>query len=285
MKFRPTFLAAATLVIATLHTIPALSQDTPSANTVLATIDDTDITLGHMIALRSSLPPHYDQLENDVLFDGILSQLIQHTLLAQSLEDGPSRRSLLLIENESRAIAASEAVDAVTGTTITDAQIEAAYKSEYLQTEPDTEYNAAHILVETKEEATSLVQKLAEGGDFAALAQEFSTGPSGPNGGDLGWFSKGVMVEPFFDAVVALDAGQVSDPVKTQFGWHIIKLLETRSQDRPELADVREQLESSLREEAFETHIANLEKAAKIDRPDISAISPDILNNIDLLEK
>lgn len=284
MTFHTRFLAAAALSLAGFGAAPLAAQDTPTADTVLVTIDGTDITLGHMIALRSNLPPHYDQLDNQVLFEGILDQLVQHTLLSQSLENGTSRQTALTIENETRAIKAGEAIDAALSADIPDADIQAAYEEEYLQTDPEIEYSASHILVETEEEAKTLIQKLVDGGDFAAIAQEFSTGPSGANGGELGWFGKGVMVEPFFDAVVALKAGEVSDPVQTQFGWHVIKLNETRSQNRPELEDVREQLINELRESAFEDLVNGLESKANITRADTSAIDPAVLGNIDLLE-
>lgn len=84
---------------------------------------------------------------------------------------------------------------------------------------------ASHILVKTEEEVNDLVAKLKDGADFAELAQECSLCPSGKQGGDLGFFGKGMMVKPFEDAAFALEEiGQVSDPVETQFGWHLIQL-------------------------------------------------------------
>ena len=84
---------------------------------------------------------------------------------------------------------------------------------------------ASHILVKTEDEVNELVSKLNEGADFAELAQECSLCPSGREGGDLGFFGKGMMVKPFEDAAFALEeVGQVSEPVQTQFGWHLIKL-------------------------------------------------------------
>ena len=83
---------------------------------------------------------------------------------------------------------------------------------------------ASHILVETEEEANELYEKIQNGGDFEQLAQEKSLCPSGKNGGDLNYFGKGMMVKPFEDAAFSLETGEVSKPVQTQFGWHIIKL-------------------------------------------------------------
>ena len=117
------------------------------------------------------------------------------------------------------------------------------------------------------------------------MAQEHSTGPSGPGGGDLGWFTDGMMVEPFFDAVARLSAGEVSAPVKTQFGWHVIKLMETRIKEKPMLADVKDQLIDEIRQKNYDDHVAKLEKMADIQRRDISVFDPETINNFDLLEK
>ena len=284
MKLHATLFAACALSLAQICGTPVLAQDEPTADTVLATIDGTEITLGHMLALRASLPPHYAQLPPEALFDGIINQLVQQTLLAQSLDGELTRRTRMTIENEARAISASQAIDAVMSADISEEEIQAAYQRAYVDGDPEVEYNAAHILVATRDEAEALIKQLADGAEFAALAREHSTGPSGANGGDLGWFGKGVMVEPFFDAVAALQAGEVSSPVETQFGFHVIKLLETRSQDIPELEDVREQLIQELREEAFDTHVDKLRSKAKIDQIEDGAISPDVVNRTDLLE-
>ncbi len=285
MTLHSKILAVTALSLASMITQPALSQDDVTADTVLATINGKEITIANVIALRSNLPPHYDQLDSQVLFDGILDQLVQHEILSQSLEDGPTRLTELTIENEIRAIRAAEATDLIVSAAVADEDVQAAYDEEYLKADPETEYNAAHILVETEDQAKDLVTKLSDGTDFAELAREFSTGPSGPSGGQLGWFGKGVMVEPFFEAVVGLNTGEVSDPVQTQFGWHVIKLVETRALDRPALEDVREQIEGHLREEAFENHMKMLETKGTITRTDTSSINADIISKIEFLEQ
>lgn len=87
-----------------------------------------------------------------------------------------------------------------------------------------TEVRASHILVKTEEEAKNLYNEISNGGDFAVIAQEKSLCPSGQNGGDLGFFGKGMMVKPFEDAAFSLNIGELSEPVETQFGWHLIKV-------------------------------------------------------------
>ena len=285
MPFHNLKLPVAALTVVAALAMPAQAEDSVSPETVLATVDGTEITLGHMIALRSGLPEQYAQIPPEALFDGILDQLVQQTLLSQSLDGDPSPLARLTVENETRAILASEAINKLMNGAVTEDAIAAAYADEYLNADPATEYNAAHILVATEDEAKALVEKLNEGEDFAALAREFSTGPSGPNGGDLGWFGDGVMVAPFFEAVTALQPGATSAPVQTDFGWHLIQLKETRSKDRPELDEVRAELADTLRNAAFEAHVETLEKNATIERGDTSGIDPAILNDATRLEQ
>ncbi|SEL35849.1 peptidyl-prolyl cis-trans isomerase C [Roseovarius azorensis] len=280
----PRLLSSAALATGLALATPGFTQDTATPDTVMATVGGTDITLGHMLSLRASLPQQYDQLTPDILFTGVLDQLIQQTLLMQALEGDLSRAAQLRLENERRAIMAADAVEVELATAVTEEALQQAYESRYTNAEPETEYKAAHILVETEEEAQKLVEEIAGGANFAALAQEHSIGPSGPSGGDLGWFGDGVMVPEFFDAVAALEVGTVSDPVQTQFGWHVIKLSETRIKERPALDAVREDLLGELRQQAFEAYLASLESAADITRTDSSGFDPALINQTDLLE-
>lgn len=263
---------------------PAMAQDTPALDDVMATVGDTEITLGHILALRAGLPEQYDQLPPEVLFKGVLDQLVQQSLLMQAREGEPSARTQLRLENERRAILAAEVVEQVTEEAVSDEALQAAYDAQYADAAPQTEYRAAHILVETEEEAATLVEDLKNGANFAALAQERSIGPSGPSGGELGWFGEGVMVPEFFEAVRALEVGEVSAPVKTQFGWHVIQLNETRIKERPTLDEVRQELSETLRRDAFTAYMARLESGTKIERAAGDAADPALINRIDLLE-
>ena len=202
MFLRLTQTATAALMIAVAS--PVAADGHVSADTVVATVNGTDITLGHMIVLRSRLPAQYQQLPAETLFDGILDQLVQQTLLGQTL-DTLSKGSLMTIENEERALKASEVIAEISAEAVTDEALQAAYDARFVGVEPGQEYNASHILVETEEEAMALIEELNGGADFATLAQEKSTGPSGPNGGQLGWFGTGAMVKPFEDAVVSME--------------------------------------------------------------------------------
>ncbi|MFB9149046.1 peptidylprolyl isomerase [Roseovarius ramblicola] len=268
---------------------PAAAQDeaqdeAPALDTVLATVGKSEITLGHMLALRITLPEQYNQIPADVLFRGVLDQLVQQELLSQAHEGALSEVSQLRLDNERRAIAAAEVIGAITEEAVTDEALQKAYESEYSGAADETEYRASHILVETEEEALALAEEVAGGANFAALAQEHSTGPSGPSGGDLGWFGEGVMVPDFESAITTLEVGEVSDPVETQFGWHLIKLNETRKKAQPDLAEVRGELADTLRRQALDAHVAKLEARRKVDRSGSDDLDPALVNRFDLLE-
>ena len=135
-----------------------------------------------------------------------------------------------------------------------------------------------------EEEAEAIRQVLLDGAVFAEVAKTSSTGPSGPSGGSLGWFSAGQMVPPFEEAVMALESGEISEPVETQFGWHIVKLNETRIAEAPSLEEVRGEIVNELEAQAVEDHVNALTSAAKIERPDLSGIDPALLQQPGLLE-
>ena len=134
--------------------------------------------------------------------------------------------------------------------------------NEQIQLAPDQQYKARHILVETQAAATDLITQLDEGADFAQLATENSTGPSGPSGGDLGWFSPGQMVKPFSDAVTALEDGSYTPtPVQTDFGWHVILREDSRASEPPPLDSVREVIKQRVEQESFQRYIEGLRSA------------------------
>lgn len=279
------YLMTSTALVAGLAlSTPLVAQDTPTAETVVATVGDTEITLGHMLALRAGLPQQYDQVPPEVLFKGVLDQLVQQTLLMQAHEGDPSLAAQMQLDNERRAILAADVADDVLNDALSDEALQDAYEARYSDADPETEYKAAHILVETEEAALDLVAQLEDGADFATLAREHSTGPSASNGGDLGWFGPGVMVESFFDVVAELEPGDVSQPVETQFGWHVIKLNDTRLNDVPALEDVRPEIEDNLRQAAFDAHVAALTEKAQIERANTDEIDPESIGNLELLE-
>ncbi|MBC6438518.1 MAG: peptidylprolyl isomerase [Rhodobacteraceae bacterium] len=266
-------------LLALMLPVPAQAQD---ADTVLATVNGTEITLGHLIAMQALLPPEYRQLPDQVLFDGLLEQLVQQQVLADAAQAEMTRQLTLRLENQARAFLAAALVQEVSSAPVSEEALQAEYDRLYASAEPVREWNASHILVETEEAVAALVADLAAGADFAGLARQHSTGPSGPNGGQLGWFAAGMMVPPFEEATFALEEGEVSAPVETQFGWHVILLHETRLRATPTLEEVRTELANGLRRAQVETVTEALTATAEIDRPEIG-IDAGLIRSLELI--
>ena len=201
--------------------------------------------------------------------DVVLSELVNMRLLVQAAErekideraDVQSQlerqRANLLINTLIR-----EKIDALT---FTEDQLKAEYDALMAEI-PNQEYHARHILVGSEEEARAVIAKLDGGADFAELAKTESTGPSGVNGGDLGWFTASMMVPEFSEVVETLDKGTYTrEPVNTQFGWHVILLEDTRATVKPSLEDVAQELEGELRRKFIEDYLAELRDAAVIE--------------------
>ena len=261
------------------------AQAEPSADTVVASVNGTEITVGHMILVRESLPEQYRNLPNEQLFDGILEQLIQQTLLANLIGDKDSREIRLTLENDRRLMKASQAVEELSAQAIGEDEIAASYDDRYADADMGMEYDASHILVETEEAAVNLIDKLQAGADFVELAKEFSTGPSGPGGGALGWFGLGMMVPPFEAAVVAMEKGAISSPVKTDFGWHVIKLNDTRAISAPALDEVRGEIIAELQRIAIERRIDELRQQATISRTPVEDIGVAVISQSELMSE
>ena len=256
--------AAALMTAAFFAATPVFAEDM-TAETVIATVNGTEITLGNVIAARKTLPPQYQSLDDAQLFDGIVNQLVQQELLKQAAGE-PDMALQYQIENETRMVIAGTTLDDIAQAAVTDEALQTAYEAKIADFEPAQEFHAAHILVETEDEAKELVQDLKDGADFADLAKEKSTGPSGPNGGDLGWFTTGMMVAPFEEAVVAMEDGDISDPVQTQFGWHVINLIQTRMSEAPSLDSLKDELSAEIQDEAIRTKLESLEADATVER-------------------
>jgi peptidyl-prolyl cis-trans isomerase C len=151
---------------------------------------------------------------------------------------------------------------------LTDENLHKVYDEAAKQMTPEPEVHARHILVEKEDEAKAILEDLKKGADFATLAKEKSKDPGATNGGDLGFFTKDQMVPEFSEVAFKLDAGQISDPVKTQFGWHIIKVEEKRTKEIPAFEKVKDQLETYVTRKSQAEFISKLRDASKIERLD-----------------
>jgi len=270
--------------VALMFAAPAVADDSPNADTVVANVNGKEITLGQMIIARGNLTQQYQSLPDDVLFNGILDQLVQQTLLSERLENPAPKRVELELKNQRLALEAGVVVEKLLEENVDQAAIQAIYDERFADFEGSNEFNASHILVASEDEAKAIAEDIRAGADFAETAKAKSTGPSGPNGGELGWFGPGQMVAPFEAAVEVLEVGQVSDPVQTQFGWHVIILNDTRKQQPPALEEVRPQIEAEVQRAVLEAELARLEADATVDRSGSEGIDPTLIQQFDLLE-
>lgn len=262
----------------------AAHADSPTASTVVAEVNGEVITLGHMIAMRARLPEQFQGVADDVLFEGILDQLVEQSALAQEAGEPLTLRAQIDVDNMWREIVANSLLTQTIEAEITEDAITATYQERYVGADPEPEFNAAHILVETEEEAAELRTQLDDGAAFDDLAREHSLDPgSGTNGGDLGWFGPGAMVEAFDEAVQALEPGELSDPVESQFGWHLIRLNETRAREVPELDQVRGQIVAQLQQEIILERIEAVRESAEITLS-ADGIDPALLRDQTLLD-
>lgn len=266
-------------------TVPGFAQDQPAtpapaatdaqtagktydADTVLATVNGTPITLGNVIVMVGALPQQYQTLPDGALLKGLLEQMVDQQLLAAAQSASPDTDPLevkLAVENTRRTgLASLAARDAVMSVVSEDA-LKAAYDKLVADFKPQTEWSAAHILVDSEDKAKALKAEIDGGADFAEVAKANSSDGSAASGGDLGWFGTGQMVPEFETAVKALEKGSVSDPVKTQFGWHLVKLVDVRETKAPTLEEARPQLETEIRQAALEAKLTELRAAGKVE--------------------
>jgi len=152
------------------------------------------------------------------------------------------------------------------------------YDEAVKQVKNEEEVHARHILVPTEDEAKAILAQLKGGADFAALAKEKSKDPGAADGGDLGYFTKDQMVPEFAEAAFKLDKDQISDPIHTQFGWHIIKVEDKRTRPTPTFEQVKPQIENYVAHRAQAEMVENLRKSATVERLDKPAAADPSLN-------
>lgn len=258
---------ATVAVLAATIALPAVVA--LAADKVLARVDGTEITEADLRLAQSEIGPNINSIPEDQRLRVLVEYLVENRLLAaaaekENLAASPDFESRLAYYR-SRALRDSFFDTKIAGA-VTEVEAKAVFDKQMAAVPPVEEAHARHILVEKKEEADEIVAKLKEGGDFAALAKEKSKDPgSGANGGDLGYFAKGQMVKPFEDATFALKPGEVSAPVQSQFGWHIIRLEDKRTRPMPTFESVKERIMNGLLQRKAAEVVGGLRGAAKIE--------------------
>src|SRR4051794_11290673 len=251
------------------------------ANPVLAKVNGAEIRASDVALAEEELGPSLAQMDPATKKENVLSFLIDMKIVSKEAEDKKIAdredfktrltfaRNRLLMDN----LRASEGKAATP-----DENMKKVYEDAAKQISGEQEVHARHILVETEEQAKNIEDQLKKGADFAELAKKESKDPGASDGGDLGFFTKDQMVPEFSAAAFALEPGKVSDPVKTQFGWHIIKVEEKRTRKAPDFEQVKPQIETYVVRKAQADYVAKLRQAAKVerlDKPEDTAAKPD----------
>lgn len=181
---------------------------------------------------------------------------------ASDLEDDPQVAAQIELQTRG-VLAQAVATKFFAENSASEEEVLAEY-AEQVKLAPPLQYKARHILVPTQGVAADVIKQLDEGANFEELAKEKSTGPSAPNGGDLGWFAPNQMVAEFSDSVAALDDGAYTEaPVQTEFGWHVILREDSRESEAPPLDSVRDVITQSVQQKKFQAHLENLRASAK----------------------
>src|SRR6202521_5578571 len=256
------------LAVVLLTGLPLRAED---ANPVLAKVNGSEIRQSDLALAEEELGPSLAQMDPSTKKENVLAFLIDMKIVAKAAEakkiedreDFKARlaftRNRLLMDNllsvEGKAATTDEAMKKV-------------YEDASKQISGEQEVHARHILVETEDEAKAVVEELKKGADFAELAKKKSKDPGASDGGDLGFFTKDQRVPEFSTVAFALEPGKISDPVKSQFGWHIIKVEEKRNRKAPDFEQVKGQIETYVTRKAQADYVAKLREVAKVERMD-----------------
>ncbi|ETR77473.1 peptidyl-prolyl cis-trans isomerase [Afipia sp. P52-10] len=270
--FRTALAAIALAGCATVVFASAGQVRAQDANPVLAKVNGVEIRQSDLNMAEEELgAAQLAQMDPATKRDNLLSYVIDLKIVAKAAEDKKigetddfkkslafARERLLmdkLLTSEAKAATTDEAMRKV-------------YDEAAKQMGGEEEVRARHILVETEGEAKQIAEELKKGADFAELAKKKSKDPGASDGGDLGYFTKEQMVPEFSTAAFALEPGKISDPIKSQFGWHIIKVEDKRKRKPPEFDQVKPQIETYVTRKAQADLVSKLRETAKIERFD-----------------
>ena len=266
------------LAMVLLAALPVRAQD---ANPVLAKVNGVEIRQNDLTLAEEELGPSLAQMDPATKRENVLAFLIDMKIVAKAAEDKKVennedfKRRLAFTRNRllMDSLLATEGKAATT-----DDNMKKVYEDAAKQITGEQEVHARHILVESEAEAKTVAEELKKGADFAELAKKKSKDPGASDGGDLGFFTKDQMVPEFSAVAFTLEPGKISDPVKSQFGWHIIKTEEKRNRQAPAFEQVKAQIETYVTRKAQADYVAKLREAAKVerlDKPDDAAAKTD----------
>ncbi len=251
---------------------PAFGQPikpAPKTDTVVATVNGQPIMGADVKLMFDTLPAQYKQFPMEALYAKLVDQLVNRKLLAAAarkegvLDDPEVKRRLAFM---TEGLIEQLYYNKLVSDQVTEEALRESYRKQKSQMTGEAEVHAHHILVKTEAEAFAIIKDLQSGVDFAETAKAKSTGPSGRQGGDLGYFPYGQMVPPFSAAAFALKPGEITTtPVKTQFGYHIIKVEARRTAGTQTYAESVEKLRAEMSQNIIYKVMEKLKKGANID--------------------
>ncbi len=242
-----------------------------NADTVIAKVNGAEIHQSDLAVAEEELGPSLQQMDPATRRENLISFLVDMKIVAKAAEDkkvGDSAdfKKKLSFARDRLLMDSILATEGKAG--VTDDAMKKVYEDATKQVSGEQEVHARHILVPTEEEAKAIVEELKKGADFAELAKKKSKDPGAVDGGDLGFFTKEQMVPEFSAVAFALEPGKISDPVKSQFGWHVIKVEEKRDRKPPPFDQVKPQIETFVVRKAQSDYVTKLREAAKVERLD-----------------
>ena len=259
------------LAAASFFAIALLATPVRADDKVLAKVNGADIKQSDVALAEEELAPSLAQMDPAAKDENVLAFLIDMKIVSKAAEDkkiadtDEFKKRLTFTRNRllMDSLLASEGKAATT-----DEAMKKVYEEASKQIAGEQEVHARHILVETEDEAKAVKAELDKGADFAELAKKKSKDPGASDGGDLGFFTKDQMVPEFSAVAFSLEPGKISDPVKSQFGWHVIKVEEKRNRKPPEFDQVKAQIETYVTRKAQAEYVGKLREAAKVERMD-----------------
>jgi peptidyl-prolyl cis-trans isomerase C len=250
------------------------AAETPAGDVVVAKVDGETVHLSELMAAYGQLPAQAQQMGIEAVYPFLLDRVIDERLLGIAAAkavpaDDPELQEQM--DQLRQRVTMQVYFNRELEEKVTEERIREGYDQFLKDNPPTEEVHARHILLETEDKAKEVLTEIQGGKDFAEAAKEHSTGPSGPNGGDLGYFGADAMVKPFADAAFAMQTGDVSSaPVQTEFGWHLIKLEDRRETAQPAFEEMREQISQELTQTVATEIIDALRGAATIEKFDIA---------------
>jgi len=264
--------------LAAFLTAPAFGLRAQDSDPVVARANGVDIHQSDLTLAEDDIGSSMPQMGPDQKRDYLVTYLSDIIILSQAADKqqlGNRADVKQRIEFERHKALMEAMLQDAGKAAMTDEAMHKVYDEAVKQMPSQEEVHARHILVATEDEAKEVETQLKNGADFATLAKQKSKDPGAADGGDLGYFTKDQMVPEFAEVAFKLDKGQISDPVKTQFGWHIIKIEDKRVKPTPTFDEVKGQLQNYVARRAQAELVANLRKSATVERLDQPASTPD----------